>query len=166
MFLILFLIYLSSCEASDCDIFKYDTICGTDLVSTIGVIPSIHNEVLCQTECSNIHSCSHFTYFTSSSEPPTTSCALYRSCPTNTTTKCSTDSRCSMAVTGPQTPSILDSCCTGLTNKACIGEFLAQHFDSQGPADCHKLCRENGRCKFFTQGSYYVLISSLSLMVS
>ena len=153
MFLILLLIHLENFAATDWDTINYDPICATDLVSTIAVVPSIKNEVLCQAECTNLHSCSHFTYFTSSTEPPTTSCALYRSCPTNTTTKCSRDPGCSMAVTGPQTPSILDSCCTGLTNKACQGELLAQYFDSNNPADCQRLCREKGRCKFYTQYS-------------
>ena len=152
MWLIVFLASTAS-AATDCEALKYDTICAIDFVSTIAILPAINTEVTCQAECANLHDCSHFTFFTSSTQPATTSCALLRSCPANTTTTCSSVSWCSMAVTGPQTPAIVDSCCTGLANKACKGELLAQHFQDGGPGQCQDFCRRQSGCRFYSQYS-------------
>ena len=138
MYIIVSLMYISNSVATNCIGLEYNTLCDTDYVSTIAVIPTVRTEVECQVECVSHHECQYFTLFTSvSTQVATTSCFLLRSC--SKKTPCSSNTGCSMAVSGPKTPGIVDSCCTGLTKKACRGELLSQHYTSSGPRDCQNL---------------------------
>ena len=94
--------------------------------------------------------CSHYTFYTSATQPATTSCALLRYCDYNSTTSCSKVPECKTAVSGSRTPAIKEACCAEFAVQACRGEILAQHFQVPSPEKCQLICRDTDLCSFFT----------------
>ena len=136
---------------SPCDeALKYNTLCDVNFKNLISLTPSIKNEVLCQTECEKTPNCSHYTFYTSATQPATTSCALLRYCDYNSTTSCSKVPECKTAVSGSRTPAIKEACCAEFAVQACRGEILAQHFQVPSPEKCQLICRDTDLCSFFT----------------
>ena len=150
----------------------YGRLCSTAHPSdTIWTIPDLENEIKCQVnifarcyshfkehyshldpsqdECVETTGCSNFmfTEFTSGN----TECFLLRSCDANSTYSCSSEPDCLMAVSGPATPSLVESCCEGFEDVSCEAKFEVGHeFDVFGEQACQQMCRDKKDCAYWT----------------
>jgi len=140
----------ASAKASDCDSFMYGTLCLPDHLSDIiWTIPDLENEIKCQVECVETSGCKFFTFveFTTG----TTGCFLLRSCEANSTSACSNEPDCQMAVSGPVTPSLVDSCCDKFEEVQCDSQNEIGHeFNIFGEEACQQLCRDEFSCSYWT----------------
>jgi len=136
--------------AAECDLFMYGRLCSTVHPSdTIWTIPDLENEIKCQDECVETTGCSNFmfTEFTSGN----TECFLLRSCDANSTYSCSSEPDCLMAISGPATPSLVESCCEGFEDVSCEAKYEVGHeFDVFGEQACQQMCRDNIDCAYWT----------------
>jgi len=140
----------ASVSASECDSFMYGILCPTDHLSNIiWTIPDLENEIKCQVECVETSGCQYFMFveFTTG----TTECFLLRSCDSNSTSACSNEPDCQMAVSGPVTPSLVDSCCDEFEEVQCDSKYEVGHeFDVFGEQACQQLCRDELSCSYWT----------------
>ena len=112
---------------------------------------SLHanSENLFKVECVETSGCEYFMFveFTTG----TTDCFLLRSCEENSTSACSDEPDCQMAVSGPVTPSLVDSCCEEFADVQCDPKYEVGHeFDVFGEQACQQLCRDELSCSYWT----------------
>ena len=80
-------------------------------------------------------------------------CFLLRSCDANSTYSCSSEPDCLMAVSGPATPSLVESCCEGFAEVACENEDqneVGHEFDVPSEQACQQMCRDIKDCAYWT----------------
>ena len=100
-------------------------------------------------ECVETSGCEFFMFveFTTG----TTDCFLLRSCAANSTSVCSNEPDCQMAVSGPVTPSLVDSCCEEFEDVQCDPKYEVGHeFEVFGEQACQQLCRDELSCSYWT----------------
>lgn len=94
--------------------------------------------------------CSYFMFleFTKGGD---TDCFLLRACDTNSTSGCADQPDCQMAISGPVTPSLTDSCCREFQEVQCEDQYEVGHlFEVSGELACQRLCRHELSCSFWT----------------
>ena len=104
---------------------------------------------LFKVECVETSGCEFFMFveFTTG----TTDCFLLRSCEANSTSACSDEPDCQMAVSGPVTPSLVDSCCEEFEDVQCDPKYEVGHeFEVFGEQACQQLCRDELSCSYWT----------------
>ena len=80
-----------------------------------------------------------------------TNCFLLRSCDIDSTSACADQPDCQMAISGPVSPSLTDSCCQEFQEIQCEDEYEVGHkFDVSGEWMCQQLCRHQTSCSFWT----------------
>ena len=116
-----------------------------------------------QEECADTAGCNYFMFLEFTTEGNTTrittgfttggttNCFLLRSCNTDSTSACSDQPDCMMAISGPVSPSLTDSCCQEFEEVRCEAEHEVGHeFDVSGEWVCQQLCRHELSCSFWT----------------
>ena len=102
-----------------------------------------------QDECVETTGCRHFMFTEFSSGD--TECFLLRSCDANSTYSCSAEPQCLMAVSGPATPSLVESCCEGFQDVSCEANYIVgQEFDVFSEQECQQMCRDKRDCAYWT----------------
>ena len=104
---------------------------------------------LFKVECVETSGCEFFMFveFTTG----TTDCFLLRSCEANSTSACSDEPDCLMAVSGPVTPSLVDSCCEEFEDVQCDPKYEVGHESEVfGEQACQQLCRDELSCSYWT----------------
>ena len=100
-------------------------------------------------ECAETSGCEFFMFVEYTTGA--TACFLLRSCEANATSACSNEPDCQMAVSGPVTPSLVDSCCDEFEEVQCDSKYEVGHeFDVFGEEACQQLCRDELSCSYWT----------------
>ena len=103
----------------------------------------------CQVECVQTTGCHNFMFMEFTSRD--TECFLLHSCDVNSTYSCTEEPDCLMAVSGPATPSLVDSCCDGFQDVSCEEKYEVGHeFDVFGEEACQQMCRDEPGCAYWT----------------
>ena len=104
---------------------------------------------LFKVECVETSGCNFFMFveFTTGGN----ACFLLRSCEADSMSACSKQPDCQMAVSGPVTPSLVDSCCNEFKEVQCDSKYEVGHvFDVLGEQACQQLCRDELSCVYWT----------------
>ena len=129
---------------------QHGNVCDFDFNNLLHASTSVPTAAACQEKCVHLDRCSNFAFYTLDTRPSTTLCVLLRSC--EHWTSCQSIENCVSAISGPNTPSVLDVCGSDLQGKGCKGaEVLSQHYQISQPKQCQALCEANESCRFFTQ---------------
>ena len=100
-------------------------------------------------KCSETADCNHFMFleFTSGAKE----CFLLRSCDVNSTSVCSEDPECQLAISGPVAPPLTESCCEEFQAVQCEARYEVGHeFDISVEWVCQRLCRDQLSCSYWT----------------
>ena len=103
-----------------------------------------------QGECVDTPGCNYFMFleFTPGGD---TECFLLRACDADSTSSCADQPDCQMAISGPVTPPLTDSCCQEFQEVRCEDEYEVGHsFEVSGERACQRLCRRELSCSFWT----------------
>ena len=112
-----------------------------------------------QEECADTAGCNYLMFLefttegntTRNTTGGTTNCFLLRSCEADSTSACADQPDCQMAISGPVSPPLTESCCQEFQEVRCEAEHEVRHeFDVSGEWTCQQMCRHDLSCSFWT----------------